>query len=157
MSIISVEITIKIDEREMQKTKQKKKQAKTERSKWNRSYSEKVRAKWFCCAFKLGFLQLIYKASLIFKSNLESALSIILKQRELYESKHVCVEFRCLKIWDFLSFLLLNPGFNMTTSFANIARTTANTSKFIYQERLQIIRNWFFIWKSIFNFEWIKK
>ena len=41
---------------------------------------------WFSCAFKLGFLQLICKASLIFKSNLELALSIILKQRELYES-----------------------------------------------------------------------
>ena len=31
------------------------------------SYSESVRAKWFCCAFKLGVLQLIGKASLIFK------------------------------------------------------------------------------------------
>ena len=38
---------------------------------------------------KLGFLQLVCKASLIFKSNLELALSISLKQRELYESKHV--------------------------------------------------------------------
>ena len=34
----------------------------------------------------------------IFKSNLELALSIILKQRELYESKHVLEECRCLKI-----------------------------------------------------------
>ena len=49
-------------------------------------------------AFKLGFLQLICKVSLIFKSNLELALSIILKQRELYESKHVAVGCRCLKI-----------------------------------------------------------
>ena len=86
-----------IDEREMQKTT-KEKQTKAERSKGNRSYSERVRAKWFCCAFKLGFLQLICKASLIFKSNLELALSIILKQRELYESKHVSEECRCLKI-----------------------------------------------------------
>ena len=31
------------------------------------SYSENVRAKWFCCAFKLGFLQLLCKASLMFK------------------------------------------------------------------------------------------
>ena len=54
-----------IDEREMQKTT-KEKQTKAERSNGNRSYSEKVRAKWFCCAFKLGFLQLICKASLIF-------------------------------------------------------------------------------------------
>ena len=38
------------------------------------------------------------KASLIFKSNLELALSIILKERELYESKHAVVECGCLKI-----------------------------------------------------------
>ena len=44
------------------------------------------------------FLPLISKVSLTFKSNLELALSIILKQRELYESKHVAVECRCLKI-----------------------------------------------------------
>ena len=72
----------------------------------DRSYSERERAKWLCCAFKLGFPQLICKASLTFKSNLELALSIILKQRQLYESKHVAVECRCLAIWDFLSFLI---------------------------------------------------
>ena len=33
-------------------------------------------------------------------------LSIILIERELYESKHVTVECRCLKIWDLLSFLI---------------------------------------------------
>ena len=77
-----------------------------EQGRGGRSYSERVRAKWFCCAFKLGFLQLICKASLIFKSNLELALSIILKQKELYESKHVSEECRCLKIWDLLSFLI---------------------------------------------------
>ena len=47
----------------------------------DRSYSERVIAKWFCCAFKVSFLQLICKASLIFKSNFELALTIILKQR----------------------------------------------------------------------------
>ena len=66
----------KIDEREMQKTTNQK-QTKTKRSNGDRSYSEMVRATWFCCAFKLDFLQLICKASLIFKSNLELALSII--------------------------------------------------------------------------------
>ena len=86
-----------IDEREMQKTT-KEKETKAERSNGKRSYRERVRAKWFCCAFKLGFLQLICKASLIFKSNLELALSSNLKQRELYESKHVSEECRCLKI-----------------------------------------------------------
>ena len=65
-----------------------------------------MRPKWFSCAFMLGFLQLICKASLIFKSNLELALSIILKQRELYKSKHVAVECRCLKIWDLLPYLI---------------------------------------------------
>ena len=44
----------------------------------------RVRAKWFCCAFKLGFFQLTCKAS-IFKLNLGLALSTILKQRELCE------------------------------------------------------------------------
>ena len=63
-----------------------------------RSYSERVRAKWFCCTFKSGCLQLICKTSLIFKSNLDLALSIILKQRELYESKDLTGECRCLKI-----------------------------------------------------------
>ena len=70
------------------------------------SFTESVRAKWFCCAFKLDFVQLICKASLIFKSNLELALSIILKERELHESKHVAVECRCLKICDLLSFFI---------------------------------------------------
>ena len=95
-----------VDERETQKTTTTKKETKTERSKANRSYSQRVRAKWLCCTFKLGFLQLLCKASLIFKSNLELALSIILKQRELYESKHVAVECRYLKIWDLISFLI---------------------------------------------------
>ena len=64
----------------MQKQNQKKKQQQ-QRARGDRSYSERVRAKWFCCTFSLGFLQLICKASLIFKSNLELTLSIILKQR----------------------------------------------------------------------------
>ena len=105
MSIISVELMKKMDETEMQKAA-KQKEIKTERSKGNRSSGERVRAKWFYCAFKLGFLQLICKASLIFKSNLALALSIILKQRQLYESTHVAVEYRCSKIWEFLSFLI---------------------------------------------------
>ena len=65
------------------------KKTKTEKNKGDGRYRKRVRAKWFCCAFKLGFLQLICKTSFIFKSNLELALSIILKERELYESKHV--------------------------------------------------------------------
>ena len=90
-----------IDERETQAKK-----TKTEKNEGDKSYSKRVGAKWFCCAFKLGFFQLICKASLIFKSNLELALSIILKERELYMLKHVAVECRCLKIWHLLSFLI---------------------------------------------------
>ena len=73
------------------------KKTNTEKNKGDRSYSERVRSKWFCCAFKLGFLQLICTASLIFKSNLELALSIILQERELYQSKQVVIDamFRC--------------------------------------------------------------
>ena len=63
--------------------KRNEKITKTEKNKEDGSYSERVRATWFCSAFRLGFLQLIWKASLIFKSNLELALSVIL--RELYE------------------------------------------------------------------------
>ena len=59
-----------------------------------------------CCAFKLGFVQLMHRPSLIFKSNLELALSTILKERELYDTKHAVVEYKCLKIWDLLSFLI---------------------------------------------------
>ena len=96
MSIISVALMKTIDQREMRKTTTTTKQTKTARSKGNRSYSERVRATRFCCAFKLGFLQLICKASLIFKSNLELALSITLKQRALYKSKHAAAECRCI-------------------------------------------------------------
>ena len=61
------------------------KKTKIEKNKLDGNYSERVRAKWFCCTFKLGLLQLICKASLIFKLNLELPLSIISKERELYE------------------------------------------------------------------------
>ena len=60
------------------KNQTKKEKSKAERE-GGRSYSERVRAKLFCCVFKLGFLQLICKPSLIFKANIELASSIILK------------------------------------------------------------------------------
>ena len=92
-------------ERETQKQKHnKQKNQKVTRE--DRSYNERGRAIWFCCAVKLGFLELICKQSLVFKSNLELVLSIISKQRELYESKHVAVESRCLKMWYLSSFLI---------------------------------------------------
>ena len=92
-----------------------------------------MRVKWFCWAFKLGSLQLICKASLISKSNLQLALSVILKQRELYESKHVAVEYMLKNMTLVILFdILLNPSFKMAKIFANIARTIASTSKSIY-------------------------
>ena len=96
MPIISVEIMKTIDERKMQNAT-KERQTKAEKSKGNRNYSERLRAKWFLW----GFLLLICKASLTFKSNLELVLSFFLKQRELYEPKHVAVEFRqtCYPFW----------------------------------------------------------
>ena len=105
-----IEIT---DERGMQK---KQKTKKKKKNKGDRSYSERVRDKWFCWAFKSGFLQLICKASLIFKSNLE--LLYERKERELFESKHDVVECRCLKIWHLaiLFDMFLNLSFKMTTS-----------------------------------------
>ena len=48
----------------MKEKGKKSKDRKTQRS--GASYSESVRAKWFCCAFKLGFAQLICKAFLNF-------------------------------------------------------------------------------------------
>ena len=97
MSIISVEMMKTRDETEMKKTTTKEKQLKTGRSKGIRSYSEIVSAKFFCCSFKLGFLQVICKDSLISKLNLELGLSNVFKQREVYESKHVVMECRSLK------------------------------------------------------------
>ena len=94
-----------VDERVTQTTTITKKQ-RQKRARWNRSYCQRVRGKWFSCAFKLAFFQLIFKSSLIFKSNLELALSIILKQGELYESEHVVEECRYLKMWDLLSILI---------------------------------------------------
>ena len=83
-----------------EKRKKKKQKNKTQKNKGDKSYRERVRTKLFCGAFKLGLLQFICKASLIFKVNWELALSIILKERELCESKPVAVGCRCLKMWD---------------------------------------------------------
>ena len=69
-------ISVRDNENNRWKRKLKNKDRKKQRG--DTSFSERVRAKLFCCAFKLGFLQSICKASSIFKSNLELALSIIL-------------------------------------------------------------------------------
>ena len=84
-----------IDEREKGK-KQRQKERKE-------CYSESVRAKGFCCAFKLGFIQL--------------ALSIFFKERELYYSKHAVVKCKCLKIYEtcYLFDMFLNPSFKIAS------------------------------------------
>ena len=64
MPIISVRVMKIVDEIETQKATKKPKQ-RQKRARRHRTYIEKVRAKKFCCAFKLGFLQLICQASLI--------------------------------------------------------------------------------------------
>ena len=78
------------EKQKKQQQQQRNNKQRQKRARGNRSYIERVRAKSFCCGFKLGSLQLICNASLIFKSNLELALSIILKQRGLYEFKACC-------------------------------------------------------------------
>ena len=65
----------------MKEKRKKKNKKERKKSKVDGSYSKKVRDKWFCWTFKLGFLQLICKSSLNFKSKLELAFSIILKER----------------------------------------------------------------------------
>ena len=92
-------------ERQTQKNNNKNKQ-RQERARGREAIVKGWELNYFVVHFKLGFLQLRCKDSLIFKSNLQSASSIILKQGELYKSKHVAVDCRCLKIWDLLSFLI---------------------------------------------------
>ena len=79
----------------MKEIKQKQRQERTKRGPQN--YSETVKAKVICCVFKFGFFQSICKAFLIFMSNLELALSLILKERPLCESKDHMSECKCLE------------------------------------------------------------
>ena len=123
------------------KEKCKNKTKQNNRTRGGGNYSEKVRDKWFCLAFKLDYLQLICKASSIFKSNLESASSIISKERELYESKHTAVECRCLKIWDLLSFLICS-----SILISQFLSSSSLILTFSLQNSLQIFENLFLIW-----------
>ena len=49
-------ISVRDNENNRWKRNAENKKANTEKNKGNKSYSESVRAKWFCCAFKLGFV-----------------------------------------------------------------------------------------------------
>ena len=88
------------------KEKRKEKKQRKKRTRGMEAIAKGWEIKDFVERLSLVFSNLICKASLIFKSNIELALSIILKERELYESKHVAMECRCLKIWDLLTFLV---------------------------------------------------
>ena len=87
------------EKKEREKSKDKRKQM------VDASYSEVMWAKLFF-AVRLGFMQLMCKASLIFQSNIELALSVILKERKLYDSKTCCGGVEMFKIWDLLSILI---------------------------------------------------
>ena len=78
------------------KDKKKKKDRKEKRR--DTSYSKSVRAKLFCCAFKigfLGFLQLMCKTSLI-KSN-KIQLSLLFQKKERATRVNAC-GCGCLKL-----------------------------------------------------------
>ena len=79
-----------IDKWELQKTTKEKQRQKGVRG------TEAIVNEWelndFLVHFKLDFIQLIRKASLIFKSNLELALSIILKKKRIIWVKACCGE-----------------------------------------------------------------
>ena len=89
-----------IDEREILPPSPPEKKTKTKQSK-----TKQKKTKMILC-FQVRFSPINKQNFFNFISNLELTLSILLKQRELYESKHVAVECRCLKIWDLLSFLI---------------------------------------------------
>ena len=74
-------INVRDNENNRRKRKAKKKDRKTQRS--GARYSESVRARWFCCAFKLGFVQLICKAFLIFKLSLEFSFINYFKRKRI--------------------------------------------------------------------------
>ena len=57
----------KKEKTKQKQNKTKKRKKKTENNKGDRNYSKRVRAKWFCCTFKIGFPQLICQASLNFR------------------------------------------------------------------------------------------
>ena len=72
-----------------QKSKKEKKNRDRKEQRDDASFNKRVRVKWFFCTFKIGFLQLICKDSLVFKSNLKVALSTlsITFKKKIYTSQ----------------------------------------------------------------------
>ena len=131
------EIIKRKDEREKEKTK-------TKRKKNDLSYSENATAKWFYCAFKLGFIQLMCEASLIFKLNWKLDWSIILKERELCKLKHALVEGKCLKIRDLLSFFICSSTLHLKWQ-----QVSLHTRKAFKSPRTaSLYENYFQVWMN---------
>ena len=112
--------------------KWEKQKNKTESKKGDKIYSGRLKAKYFWCAFKLEFLELIWKVSLLLQPNLELAWIIILKDRiiQVNDCSGTVQMFKNMRLFFYFE-MFLNPSLKITTSFANIARTTASTSQFI--------------------------
>ena len=107
-----------------------------------------MRAKWPFCPFRLDFPQLICKTSLIFKLNLELAFSIILKQRQLYESM--------LRWSDVSEYQTCYPFWYAPTTFSTIANNlvciqnslSLNCCMFLIKMLYQFVR---LLWTAINN------
>ena len=97
-----------------------------------------MRAKWPFCPFRLDFPQLICKTSLIFKLNLELAFSIILKQRQLYESM--------LRWSDVSEYQTCYPFWYAPTTFSTIANNLV-----CIQNSLSL-NCWMFLMKTLYQF-----
>ena len=93
-----------IGEREIQKKKPRQKRARGTKA----IYSERVRAKWFCCSFnKLGFVQLICKASLNFQVEFGVGFTNYFKRKTIIRVKACCGRGDVFK--DYLCYKTITP------------------------------------------------
>ena len=80
------------EKRKKRKTATRVNKERQKRARGDRSYTERVRAKSICCAFKLGFLQLICKASLIFEVEYRVSFINYVKTKRIILVKACCGE-----------------------------------------------------------------
>ena len=80
------------EKRKKRKTATRVNKERQKRARGDRSYNERVRAKSICCAFKLGFLQLICKASLIFEVEYRVSFINYVKTKRIILVKACCGE-----------------------------------------------------------------
>ena len=93
--------------------KTQEKQTETDRNNEKRSYSERVRAKWFWCAFKLRFLQLICRAFNISKTCRHSKTRIdddIKKDNKSHIFKHLHSTATCFDSYNSLCFKIIDKA-----------------------------------------------